>query len=326
MNESSRYAAQYEDIALPSFEDIVNVNTSRGVTIQNGFYEGVTHGVRETLQEGSKTWVIRPMPQTDEVGRIQVRDDQGAYRGVSGANILGLDFPGMGKESDPANDSLEKSLIEGSLTELGSLYWEVFAQSLQDRDQSFDDVDRVVLWGDSLGGVQVAGMLARIPDGIDVTDVVFRSTPFDRTKSEMKHGFRKAAAGRKYYWNLDALNTDETYADRESDVAWAWRIGHSLKRIKANKLALDVLVNSDITETLSVPAGEKNKNRSIRIHGYWSEHDLVAPPSDSEAALTHMENELGFLAVTGHFMNDEYHSFLQLRKAAGEQMRLTLAA
>lgn len=300
---------RFHGIVMPSLQEVSQRQEVDLYDTRDKFGQKLRLGIRITDTETANTTIIRPMPVTDEVGRVQLADDQGVYRQLSGARIIGVDFPSMGSGSGPLTDSQKINLSSGSFKEVADAQWQAIGEALDRNDQTYKDLGRVILWGTSLGGAEVAGLYATKPEGVEISDVVFQITPWRTALNGLLRGFATAGKDRGYYYALDG----ENYNGRESDMQWAKRI--------ASRRKLGSFVRSSLALTKGGAMADYTSRRlkGVRTHIMNAEHDGISPSSDNLEAVKDLKELNANVEYT--LMNGEYHAIQQSRLVVGVQQR-----
>jgi len=311
MTEVKRYSqhSRFGEVEMPSMAEVVARQHAGVYEVSDrvGFKQRL--GVRISEQSEAVATIIRPMPITDEVGRAQLADDQGVYRAVSGARIIGVDFPGMGRDTGPITQTQRQALKGGSFAEVAEAQWDALGEALAGRGQTYKDLGRVVLWGSSLGGAQIAGLYAAKPEEVEITDLVFQITPWKTALNGLIRGFAEASKDRDYYYELDG----ENYHEREGDSEWIRRIA-TRQKIGAAVLSAWAMSRGRIFDDLS-----KRKLNGLKVHLMNAEHDIISPTEDNQAAVEELWSRNA--SVGYELMNGEYHAIQQSRRVVGLQQK-----
>lgn len=316
MSELFRYSAspRFGEVEMP---DLAQVNYAQRLDRyevadedQDSADRPQTMGVRITDQLGSEVTIIRPMPVTDEVGRVQLADDQGVYRALSGARVIGVDFPGMGTDTGPLTRSQRRDLARGSFKSVADKQWQVIESALKYHNSGLNKLGRVVLWGSSLGGAQIAALHATKPEEVEVSDLVFQMTPWQTKLGALALGFAEASKDRDYYYELD----EENYHGRETDADWLKRI------MTARKIGAMIAATFALAEGKTMDDLTSRSLAQTRIHIMNAEHDRISPTADNNAASDYLWAETN-AHVARVMMEGEYHAIQQSRRVVGVQQK-----
>lgn len=302
----------HEAITAPSQTKVIGFERQLDSERLDGV-QRLTFGVAEPDNEPHSV-VIAPVAWSDYSDRPFQKRRLGTMAKFSGARVIGLDMPGMGKVDGVAIDQLSEKQVEqlrnGHMTDLSEGYWAAMAQ----RELLFDANDKqlpVVLWGNSLSTLTVAEMAVAAPDTVKIQDLMLSESLGLDEVNPYKLGLRFLMKGGKDLSKYKAMN-DGMPEYQESGL------GGLVKQFAAQPQAhwLSMIALSRGKQYGSIIDAVKDRRldcdqeHGTRIHNITAEHGLASDRSISR--LSDKLNSLGFGYNTlqnRQVLTGEYHGY-----------------
>lgn len=213
--------------------------------------------------------VIEDLTYVGEEQRI------GTMAASSGARVIFLDFPGMGKADERGDELTSTQIMElgkGRMSDLAANYW----QAIQNQELLTDaDGNQlpVALWGHSLGSLTAAELAATTPEEIDIADAYFSEPMALRKKLAMMVAVNFMTAGARDDEIYNRMNAGAPAPTNE------WDIGPLIRQIAVQRqshlLSLRAMAQGQHSAILKEGIQNGRITPDTQIHLVAGEHGLA---------------------------------------------------